>query len=136
MLKKKNLRWIKFMLAAISFALLSIVVLTIFEYTAVADVREYFSDVDKQEALEYGKVLFDTRGCAACHAIEPNIKSLGPNLFELPRKFTEEYIRQSIITPGAVIVSGYEDVVMPNFGQILDEDQINALVEYVASIRG
>ncbi len=114
---------------------LSIVFLTIFEYTAVADIKESFIDVDEQKTLEYGKVLFETRGCQSCHAIVPRTKSLGPNLFGISNRNSEEYIRQSIVSPSEVIVEGYTEVVMPNFGDILDKRQVQALTEYLLSIK-
>lgn len=134
MLKKKILRRLYILMIAISLALLSIVVLTVFEYSAVAEVREYFLEVDEQDALTYGKVLFETRGCASCHAIIPDERSLGPNLLGVSQRQSLAYIRQSIADPDAVIVEGYEDVLMPNFGQILNESQIDALVSYVADL--
>lgn len=134
MLKKKTLRRLYILMISISLALVSIVVLTVFEYTAVAEVREYFLEVHDQDPLTYGKVLFETRGCAGCHAIEPAVKSLGPNLLDVAQRQSLAYIRQSIVDPGAVIVKGYEDVTMPDFGQILEEDQVNALVAYVAEL--
>ncbi|MDW3191137.1 MAG: cytochrome c [Cytophagales bacterium] len=131
MLKKKIIRRLSILMISISLALLSIVLLTVFEYTAVAEVREHFTEVDQQDTLAYGKLLFETRGCASCHSIEPEIESLAPNLYGVSSRQTEEYIRESIVDPDAEIVSGYEDVIMPDFSQILDEDQINALVGYV-----
>ncbi len=134
MLKKKILRRLSILMISISLALLFIVVLTVFEYTAVAEVREYFMEVDDEDPLSYGKTLFETRGCSGCHSIIPNEKSLGPNLYDLARRKSLAYIHQSIADPSAVIVQGYEDVIMPDFGPILNEDQINALVSYVAAL--
>jgi cytochrome c oxidase subunit 2 len=42
----------------------------------------------------------------------------------------EEYIRESILSPGARIVSGYGPI-MPSFEGILSEDDLGALIEYV-----
>lgn len=134
MLKKKNLKWLKFLVFSIFLAILSIVVLTVFEYTAVAEVREYFTEVNEQDSLKYGKLLFETRGCAGCHSIAPNQNSLGPNLSGLGQRQSLAYIRQSIVSPGTVIVEGYEAVVMPDFGSILEKEQVEALAQYVLSI--
>ena len=42
----------------------------------------------------------------------------------------ENYIRESILDPGAKIVNGYEPV-MPTFQGLVSEEQLNALVAYV-----
>lgn len=135
MQNKLKRKLIYFLGIPLSLFFLFIVFMTCFEYTAVADIRESFSRVEQDETLAYGKVLFETRGCASCHSIKPRIKSLGPNLFKLSTRKSEEYIRQSIVDPSAVIVSGYSNVVMPNFGEILDKRQVESLVKYVSSLK-
>ena len=134
-MQKKKARLFYYIVIPISFLVLLFTFMTAYEYTAVADIRESLTKVDKSQTLAYGKVLFETRGCASCHTITPNRKSLGPNLFGIAERQPETYIRQSIIDPGAIIVSGYDDVVMPDFGDILDDRQVNALVEYLSSIK-
>lgn len=135
MKKKTKKRLLYLIVLPISLFILFITFMTVFEYTAVAEIREAFVVDNKQETQSYGKTLFETRGCASCHAIKPKVKSLGPNLFGIATRKPEDYIRASIVTPGEVIVEGYEDVVMPNFGEILDKRQVEALVKYVSSIK-
>lgn len=134
MQKKKKTKLLYFAVIPLSVLIMSLIFVTTFEYTAVAEIKESFAGVDKQETQAYGKVLFETRGCSSCHAIESNLKGFGPNLSGLSQRQTEEYIRQSIVSPQAVIVKGFPDVIMPNFGEILDTNQVDALVEYVSSI--
>jgi cytochrome c oxidase subunit 2 len=51
----------------------------------------------------------------------------------LPDLSAEE-IRQSIVDPNAEIAPGYQPGVMPqDFGETLTPDQLDALVEYLAS---
>lgn len=135
MTKRKKIKFLYIIVTSMLLFVLSIVLMTVFEYTAVADIKESFIDVDKEKTMEYGKVLFETRGCQSCHAIIPKTKSLGPNLFGISNRNSEDYIRQSIVSPDAVIVEGYADVVMPNFGEILDKRQVQALTEYLLSIK-
>ena len=45
----------------------------------------------------------------------------------------ENYIRESILTPGAKIVSGFKPI-MPVFQGLVSEEQLNALVAYVKSL--
>lgn len=131
----KRKRLIYFIGIPLTLLILLFTFLTAFEYTAVAEIRESFTSVDQTKTLAYGKVLFETRGCSSCHAIKPRQKSLGPNLFDLSSRKSIDYIRQSIASPDSVIVPGYDDVVMPNFGEILDTRQIEALVAYVQEIK-
>lgn len=89
-----------------------------------------------------GQKLFSDLGCATCH--RSDTQGRGPNLVGVYNKpvlledgrtinADENYIRESILEPGAKIVKGFKPV-MPTFqGQISDE-QLNALVAYVKSL--
>jgi cytochrome c oxidase subunit II len=89
-----------------------------------------------------GQKLFSNLGCATCH--RSDTQGRGPNLVGVYNKpvlledgrtinADENYIRESILEPGAKIVKGFKPV-MPTFqGQISDE-QLNALVAYVKSL--
>ena len=45
----------------------------------------------------------------------------------------ENYVRESILTPGAKVVSGFKPI-MPVFQGLVSEEQLNALVAYVKSL--
>jgi len=47
----------------------------------------------------------------------------------------ENYVRESILNPGAKVVSGFKPI-MPTFQGQLSEEQLMALVEYVKSLAG
>jgi len=47
----------------------------------------------------------------------------------------ENYVRESILNPNAKIVKGFPKGVMPTFQGQLSEDQLNALVEYIKSLK-
>lgn len=89
-----------------------------------------------------GQQLFSQFGCATCHRAEtqgrgPNLAGLynRPVLLEDGRTVNadDNYIRESILEPGAKVVKGFKPV-MPTFqGQVSDE-QLNALVAYVKSL--
>lgn len=88
---------------------------------------------------EYGAILFEQQGCQQCHSLDgspgvgPTLQGLYGSQEELADGSTveadENYLRESIIEPGAQIVAGYQNV-MPPYSH-LDEDQINALVEFI-----
>jgi len=91
-----------------------------------------------------GEKIFAELGCATCHRADSQER--GPNLqgvFGKPvqlqdgRTVTadENYLRESILDPGAKIVNGFKPV-MPTFQGLVSDEQLNALVAYVKSIGG
>src|SRR5437588_4106025 len=89
-----------------------------------------------------GEKIFAELGCVTCHRNDsqgrgPNLQGVfgKPVLLEGGRSAMadENYIRESILDPGAKIVSGYKPV-MPTFQGLVSEEQLNALVAYVKSL--
>jgi len=89
-----------------------------------------------------GEKIFAELGCVTCHRNDsqgrgPNLQGLFGKqvLLEAGRTVTadENYIRESILDPGAKIVNGYKPV-MPTFQGLVSEEQLNALVAYVKSL--
>ena len=89
-----------------------------------------------------GQNIFLQLGCSTCH--RSDTQGRGPNLVGLFGKpvqledgrvitADENYIRESILTPGAKIVSGFKPI-MPVFQGLVSEEQLNALVAYVKSL--
>src|ERR1700731_285491 len=89
-----------------------------------------------------GEKIFAELGCVTCH--RSDMQGRGPNLqglFGKPVKLEdgrtitadENYIRESILDPGAKVVSGFKPV-MPTFQGLVSEEQLNALVAYVKSL--
>jgi mono/diheme cytochrome c family protein/glucose/arabinose dehydrogenase len=101
-------------------------------------------------SVEEGRVLYQRYGCVACHTAEDtSISRLGPTfkgLYGSRRSFLkgvvevtadEAYLRESILEPGAKVVSGYErtGMGMPSFGGVLTDAQIESIVLYIKSLR-
>jgi len=93
---------------------------------------------------ELGKDLYSKNGCAACHSIDGNT-GVGPTFKGLFGKketlqdgsvidVDENYIRESIIEPQAKSVQGFAPV-MPSFKGILTDDEIDALIAYIKSLK-
>jgi cytochrome c oxidase subunit 2 len=89
-----------------------------------------------------GEKIFAELGCATCHRTDtqgrgPNLMGIfgKPVLLQDGRTVTadENYIRESILDPGAKVVNGFKPV-MPTFQGLISEEQLNALVAYVKSI--
>jgi cytochrome c oxidase subunit 2 len=89
-----------------------------------------------------GEKVFAELGCVTCH--RSDAQGRGPNLQGLFGKQVllqdgrtvvadENYVRESILDPGAKIVNGYKPM-MPTFQGLLSEEQLNALVAYVKSL--
>jgi cytochrome c oxidase subunit 2 len=89
-----------------------------------------------------GQQLFQQLGCATCH--RSDTQGRGPNLVGLSGKpvllddgrtvvADENYIRESILNPGAKIVSGFKPI-MPTFQGQVSEENLMALVAYVKSL--
>ena len=106
-----------------------------FEFTLVADIKEKFYTVDKNDTKALGKMLFETRGCNGCHSLEKGEENLGPNLYSIGNRATEEYLKNSIQFPNRIIVEGYSKDIMPDYGKILDADQVDALVLYLSGFK-
>ncbi len=91
-----------------------------------------------------GQKLFQQLGCGSCH--RSDTQGRGPNLvgvFGKPvqlddgRTVTadENYVRESILNPGAKIVAGFKNI-MPSFQGVVSEEQLLSLIAYVKSLQG
>ncbi len=89
-----------------------------------------------------GQQLFQQLGCATCH--RSDTQGRGPNLAGLFGKQVlledgrtvvadENYIRESILNPGAKIVSGFKPI-MPSYQGQVSEESLMALVAYIKSL--
>src|ERR1700730_7168493 len=89
-----------------------------------------------------GERLFKENGCVTCHLADgsgpaPSLVGVYGNTVRFTSGQTltadDAYIRESILSPAAKVVSGYKPV-MPSFQGQLNEEQILDLVAYVRSI--
>jgi mono/diheme cytochrome c family protein len=86
-----------------------------------------------------GEQIFTAAGCGACHTLAKANASgnIGPSLDELAQSAgeqggsPEDYVRESLIDPDAVVAEGFQSGVMPSFEGRLDDEQLQALVEYL-----
>ncbi len=89
-----------------------------------------------------GQQLFQQLGCVTCH--RSDTQGRGPDLVGLFGKQVpledgravtadENYIRESILNPGAKIVSGFKPI-MPTFQGQVSEENLMALVAYIKSL--
>jgi cytochrome c oxidase subunit II len=95
--------------------------------------------------VELGRKVFDDRGCNACHTVtreEAGSAGIGPSLWNEWGKtetladgttvtFDENYVRESIVKPGARIAAGFDDVMPPI---PLEEREILGVIAYLRSL--
>jgi len=96
-------------------------------------------------AIERGKYVADLMGCQECHSLDGS-PGKGPTWLGLyGREETlsdgttitvdEDYIHESIVTPSAKIVKGFDDSMPPRFGKELSEEEIDDLIQYIKSLK-
>jgi cytochrome c oxidase subunit 2 len=89
-----------------------------------------------------GQKVFASMGCPTCHTGADNAR--GPNLYNLYGRLErlqdkpsvlvdDSYIRESILTPSAKIVYGFQNI-MPTFQGQMNEDEMIEIVEYIKSL--
>jgi len=83
---------------------------------------------------ERGGNLFQGLGCVGCHVINGEGGAVGPELTNVYPEKGEDYIRESILNPNAVISEGFQANIMPqNFSERLTDQDLNDLVAYLKS---
>ncbi|HZP97868.1 MAG TPA: cytochrome c [Candidatus Limnocylindria bacterium] len=92
-----------------------------------------------------GRQVYRETGCASCH--EPQLVNLfrpaGPPLDRIgtvaatrrPGLSDVEYLRQSIVDPGAYVVPGYPDSMPRGLGDRLSSEDLADLVQYLSTLR-
>lgn len=98
---------------------------------------------DDLSAEEWGEQLAQQNGCFACHSTDGSDMQ-GPTwegLFGTERTFDdgsseeadENYLRESIIEPNTKVVEGY-NAVMPSYQGSVNDEQIDAIIEYIKTL--
>jgi cytochrome c oxidase subunit II len=104
------------------------------------------SQVGTLPLAKRGEKLFSVKACASCHSVADASTKVGPSLWkkfgttehlegESDVNVDENYVRESILAPNAKIVKGFPKGVMPTFQGQLSETELNALIEYIKSLK-
>ena len=106
------------------------------------DYQAWLSGSDGQPLAVRGQQLFQQLACVTCHLNDGTGR--GPSLAGVPGSKVElangsgvvaddGYIRESILTPQAKLVSGFQPV-MPTFQGLVNEEGVMSLIEYIKSL--
>ncbi len=111
------------------------------------------TDVPLSTGTEPLEKLFVQSGCAVCHTIPgiaPALGREGPRLvlgtngplrladpqYHGTATTVREYVQESILNPGAYVVPGYSDRVMPRwYGKRLNAMALDRMAEYLENVK-
>jgi cytochrome c oxidase subunit 2 len=108
-----------------------------------AEFQAWLSGATGDAPAVAGEKLFRDLACITCHrgdtgARGPDLAGLAGTTVKLTGGTTaladESYLRESIVTPSAKIVEGYQPI-MPTFQGLVSEEQLLQLVAYVQSLK-
>ena len=113
--------------------------------TGGTEWEDYFNGKDpKKTPADWGKITYERVGCNSCHTVD-GTKSKGPSWKGVYGSMVplnngtsvladEAYIRESMMSPQAKVVKGF-DPIMPTFQGLLKPNQQNGLVAYIESLK-
>lgn len=93
---------------------------------------------------DQGRALYGSKACIGCHSLDGS-RVVGPSFKGLFGKqestdkgthgVDETYLRNSILNPNSEIVTGYPAGVMPPYAGQLTDDEVNALIEFIKTVK-
>ncbi|MFC2037204.1 cytochrome c oxidase subunit II [Chloroflexota bacterium] len=98
---------------------------------------------DEMTMAEKGAELVALQGCGGCHSLDGS-DSVGPTWLDLygQERPMEDgsvvnadrvYLRNAILDPASQVVAGYP-MIMPVYEGVLSEEDVEAMIEYIASL--
>ena len=109
--------------------------------SACSSGQSVAQDTLSPEAVK-GKQVF-TQYCAACHDAANDLVVVGPSLVGLatragdrePGKDARAYIEESILTPDAYTVEGFDNLMPKTFEKTLSEEEFNSLIAFLLTLK-
>jgi mono/diheme cytochrome c family protein len=120
--------------------LLLVLILAVFGIACDAEqIDPSLTGAARGEQLVKISVLEGQPGCMTCHHVESDDPLVGPPLSSVAATArtqttglsAEDYLRQSIVDPDAVVAEGLPEGAMPKYGEHLDETTIDDIVAYL-----
>lgn len=93
------------------------------------------SDGEEGEAPDV-VALMQANACFGCHTLGDEGMEIGPSFDGIGSRRSAEYLRRSIVDPGADVPEGYEAVagsMPPNFAQMLSDAELDAMVDFLVA---
>lgn len=89
-----------------------------------------------------GQQVFNLH-CATCHSTNPDTVIVGPSLAGIATRAGERvegmeataYIQTSILKPGAYLVPGFPDAMLPELAKQLTSEDFDAVVAYLLTLK-
>jgi len=113
------------------------------EYTAWLEEAAFSGE--GMSPVDLGQKLYVSKACITCHTIDgrpgngPTFQNLFGHSAEMADgsviEVDENYIRESILSPRAKIVAGFQPI-MPTYQGLLKDREIDALVAYIKTLGG
>jgi cytochrome c551/c552 len=130
--------------ALILFALIAAFTFESSELPTAANVVTTPAPPTTVQPVASGENVTQSFGCLACHSIDGSIL-VGPSwqgLAGAERVFDDgstaiadtEYLRESIVNPGARIVEGFTNAMQADFGTRMTSEEIDAVIEYIQGL--
>ena len=99
-------------------------------------------DTSAGAALFSRESFGEVQGCSSCHSVTNRPSVSGPSLLgvggwagsRVEGVSAEDFIRESILAPTAHFADGWGEG-MPSYAGLLTADEVEALVDYLASLR-
>ena len=97
---------------------------------------------DAMPLMELGEKLYTSKACNTCHSLD-GVSGVGPSwkgmyeallVSEGADVKVQNYLREAIVEPQKVIAKGYAPV-MPSYSGLLSDREIDAIIEYIKSIK-
>lgn len=111
--------------------------------TALEALQEAYATLPVGNASA-GETTFTAKACVACHSLQPDVTIVGPSQAGVggraasrkPDYSAELYIYESIISPSAYIVEGFQDGLMPKtFRDTLTPQEQADLIAFLMSLK-
>ena len=95
------------------------------------------------DPIQRGRQVYRERNCASCHQIGTDGGTIGPPLTHIGTVAetresdvrADDYIRRSILDPGAYVVPGYPDTMSRGLARGLSQEDFDDLVRYLLTLR-
>jgi cytochrome c oxidase subunit 2 len=111
------------------------------EIMAAASFDKWVKSGGRPAGAAPGLAVFQQNGCGGCHTFKPagSNGNVGPDLDDLKelaakagRGSEQDFIRESIVEPGAYIAPGFQDAMPHIYGAQIPAKQLQDLVQYLA----